>query len=187
MSRSTVRLAVGTGVAVLVIGAIPASTSASPTHSSHKKKIGDSCLVGTWRDEGGKTSTLWDGTKVPMHYHGGDVDHIKSNGHDHDNWKNAKKLTGHVNGSKLTEHIHGKNTVRFSTSGHGHKASVTEKEKGWSNGSTNKYHYRGKHVKGYLSQTGSSTVHYTCTSKKWKTYNKKGKVVGTEKRLSNKP
>lgn len=181
------------GAAALAVGSLPsvaaggAQSGRAPRAGSHHSAIGDKCLVGTWHDESGQSSTIWNGKKTPMHYKGGDVDHISSSGVDHDHWNHSKALVGHVNGSKLTEHIRGTNKQKISASGHGKKATLHIVEKGWSKNSTNKYVYQGKHYTGYLNQTGHNNERYSCSSKKLKFYNKKGKVTGTETRVSKKP
>jgi hypothetical protein len=181
------------GTAALAVGSLPAAATGGTRagHAArppaHHAAVGDKCLVGTWHDNAAKSSTIWNGKKTPMHYHGGDVDHISSSGVDHDHWNHSKAFVGHVDGSKLTEHIRGENKQTFSASGHGKKATVRIVEKGWTKSSTNKYVYQGKHYTGYLNQTGHNSVRYSCTSKTLTYYNKKGKVTGTETRTSKKP
>jgi hypothetical protein len=68
-------------------------TAAHPSASagtSHKPvpppPIGDACLVGSWRDGPRATSATYNGTKVPTHTDGGDVDHIFASGTDEDDF-----------------------------------------------------------------------------------------------------
>jgi hypothetical protein len=166
----------------LALGGLPAADGVAP-HAT-KPRIGHRCLIGTWRDGKGVSSTLWNGHKVKMRYGGGDVDHIHASGRDTDNWTHSKPFIGKVKGHKLKEVIRGHNVLHFKSIGR-HKLRTTEK--GWSKGSTNRYVYRGKHVHGYLNQHGHHTQYFRCTAKTltWKT--KKGKVVGKEFRISRKP
>jgi len=169
-------------VTVLLAMSAPAAIAGS----SRSEEAGSSipkCLVGTWHDNAGTTSTEWDGHRVTMHAGGGDVDHITAKGVDHDNWYKSKPAYGTYQGSRLKETIRGINKITFTVS----KGKIHVTEDGWNSKATNKYVYRGQHSTGYLNQTGHSTVRYRCTAKKLTYLNKKGKVTGTETRKSRKP
>jgi hypothetical protein len=169
----------------LVLAGLPATTADAALATS-SPRIGDGCLVGTWHDKAGRTSTLWQGHRVPMRAGGGDIDHIAGNGIDHDNWRKSKPIVGHYAGHRLTERIRGVHKQRLTATGHGHSGTLTIVNRGWSAHSTNTYVYRGHHSTGYLNQSGSVTVRYRCNATTLRLI-KKGKVVGTENRLSRKP
>jgi hypothetical protein len=184
MNRSFLKLSVAAlGAASLVAVGGPAAT-AVPAGAAKAPAIGDSCLIGTWHDNGGKTTTNWDGKQVTMHTRGGDIDHISASGKDHDSWATSKPLYGKVAGHKLTERIRGHNLTQIAAKPHAHRAIYTEE--GWTPKSSNRYVYRGKHSKGYLNQTGSFPTAYRCTTKTL-SFLSGGKVVSTETRLSTKP
>lgn len=147
-------------------------------------KIGDRCLVGTWRDRGGVTSTTVDKTRVRLTYHGGDVDHIHATGWDHDSWTHSKPLVGRYKGHRIEQRIRGHNLLRLRVVG-GHKLRTTEK--GWSKGSTSRYVYRGHHLTGTLPQHGHYVQRFRCTAKTLTFLTSKGKVVSTETRVSRRP
>jgi hypothetical protein len=186
MARSFVRLPIAVfGVAFLVAAGLPASTAtASVAASAKAPAVGDSCLVGTWHDNGGKTTTQWNGKTVKMRTGGGDVDHISASGIDHASWATSKVEVGKVRGHRLTERIRGHNKVRILANPHAHTVVYTEL--GWTPKSSNRYVYLGKHSKGYLNQTGKFTTHYHCSATKL-IFRSKGKAVDTETRLSTKP
>jgi hypothetical protein len=186
MRGSTLRVAsIAAGIAGLALGGLPAAHAA--THGAAKRPaIGDSCLVGTWHDNAGKTTTNWDGHTVKMHAGGGDVDHIFASGIDKDNWQSSKPIVGKYQGHKLTEQIRGHNKVRFAARPNAHPAKLTITELGWTAKSSNRFVYRGQHSTGYLNQSGTIASTYRCTSTTL-TYLMKGKVVSTETRVSTKP
>lgn len=167
---------------LLPTGAAHAATPAPvPATAQRTATTIDHCLVGTWHDNRGLSSTQWDGQKVVMHMRGGDIDHIASNGHDHDSWMHAKPEYGTYQGYRLKEVVRGHNLLVFRKTGTGRMRAT---ERGWSSGSTNRYVYRGQHSTGYLNQSGHSTVRYRCTAKKLTWLTKKGTVSGTETRIS---
>lgn len=185
MKLSALTLSLLTGsVTALVVGGLPATTAGATLTTS--PAVGDKCLIGTWHDNPGRTSTIWNGQKVPMRAGGGDVDHIAANGIDHDNWHKSKPNVGTYAGHRLTERIRGVNSQQLTATGHGHTRTLKIVELGWTSNSTNKYVYRGHHSTGYLNQTGTFKVRYRCSATTLR-YIKKGKVVGTETRLSSKP
>jgi hypothetical protein len=153
------------------------------SQTAHAASTFDTCLIGTWHDNPGLTSTIWNQRKVQMHAHGGDIDHINASGIDHDNWRPSKKIVGKAQGHKLVERIRGVNHTQWSTNGN----KLKQVEQGWSSGATNKYVYEGHHYTGYLDQTGTFHERYTCHGKKLKYFNKKGKKLGSETRISTKP
>lgn len=173
------------GITLIAVTA-PLSSAQAASRPAHVAgvSVGDSCLVGTWHDNQGFFSTLWNGQKVKLHGGGGDIDHISADGTDHDNWMHSKPSYGTYQGYRLKETVRGHNLLRF------HKVAahkLRNVELGWSSGSTNKYVYRGSHYTGYLNQSGTSASYYRCnaTTLTWTT--KKGKVLGTETRLSRTP
>ena len=170
-------LAMGTGIGVLVHNNIIKSASATG--------IGDTCLVGTWRDEGGKSSTTWDGHQVAMHGNGRDYDHISANGTDVDTWgPKAKPLYGTYHGHTLKEIIHGHNTLTIHATKPDSKLSITES--GWNSGSSNKFIYKGRTYSGYLSQHGTTYYSYECTRHKLK-LRVNNRTVEREARVSKTP
>ncbi|HEX3824082.1 MAG TPA: hypothetical protein VHV79_06435 [Mycobacteriales bacterium] len=176
-AASLVGLGAPSVFAMTAVSGAAGAASAAP-------KVGDSCLIGTWHDNASKTTTQWNGKTVKMHTKGGDIDHIRASGVDHDSWAKAKPLYGTVSGHKLTEVIRGHNLLHLLAKPHAHRVIYTED--GWTPKSTNRYVYRGDHSKGYLNQTGSYASPYRCTAKKL-TFLREGKVVDTETRLSTKP
>lgn len=169
-------LACGLMLSVPGAGATPAVAHAG----SHLP----ACLVGAWRDGHEQESTTWDGTKVRMHYSGGDVDHFFARGVDHDSWMHAKVLQGTYKGHRLTETIRGHLTEQLHRTG-ANRLRVTGGS--WSKGSTNTYVYEGQHSTGYLNAITPFTVHFRCTAKRLTYLSKKGKVTGTETRISRTP
>jgi hypothetical protein len=151
-------------------------------------KLGNSCLVGTWHDRAGLTSTQWAGNVVTLHSGGGDVDHIAANGLDTDNFAHFKPASGTYRHHRLTERVRGVNTQRLAASGHGKNATIRIIEKGWSTSSSLHLTYRGHTTKGYLNGPGvTHKLHYTCTATTLTYLGSKGKVLGTETRTSRKP
>jgi hypothetical protein len=169
-------------LAALFVAGLPAGTAGgAPTK---KPAIGDACLIGTWHDNPGRTTTTWNSQKVKMHYRGGDIDHISASGLDSDNWRHAKKAVGTAQGYKLVQQISGVNHLKFKVIRHG---VLRTTELGWAKHSKNIYHYQGQRYVGYLTQSGHHKQYYSCTAHtlSWKT--KKGKVLETETRRSKKP
>lgn len=150
-------------------------------------RIGDRCLVGTWRDHGGRTSTNWNGHKVTMHSRGGDFDHISASGVDHDSWHSSKPLVGRFQHHRITERIRGFNTLLLRTHGRPGHRSVTMSERGWSAHSRNTFVYRGKRSTGYLSQSGRVSVGFRCSLTTLTFLSRHGHVIGRETRVSFKP
>jgi len=170
-------IAIAAVVGVFVHNAMKTSATAAG--------IGDSCLVGTWRDGAGNTSTKWNGEVVAMHGGAGNVDHISAKGTDEDTWGGkAKPLYGTYKGHRLKEIIHGHNTLTIYATKTGHK--ITSTEDGWSTGSTNEFTYKGRTYSGYLSQHGTTSVTYECTAHKL-TWRYNGHTLDRETRISATP
>jgi hypothetical protein len=182
-----IRSLAAASLAIVIAGVAPIvsanGVSGATTHLQ-AAGIGDQCLVGTWHDRGGLSSTLWKDQKVVMHFKGGDIDHIFATGTDSNNWKPSKPLYGTSQGYRLKETIRGINSLKFHKIG---KGKLLVDEQGWSVNSTNKYVYRGQHSTGYLNQTGHAIQYYRCTARKLTWLTKKGKVTGTETRVSHTP
>jgi hypothetical protein len=177
-----------TGLIVAVVPAGGASAGARARAGSHPtaSAIGDNCLIGTWHADGGRATMLYRGTNVTMHLRGGDIDHISRSGIDHDNWKKSKPAVGRLHGHKLTERIRGVNRLRLSAARHHGTPTLTVTESGWSKSRSNRFVYRGKHSRGFLSSTGASQARYRCTAQRL-TLRRHGKVIERETRLSRKP
>jgi hypothetical protein len=170
------------GVVGLVVAGVPAA-QAAPAHAS-RTSVGDRCLIGTWHDNHNRTSTRMNGKRVVMHAGGGDVDHIAASGVDHDSWADSLPLVGRYLHHPLTEQVRGENTQLIHSSRKHHHLVMTVTEQGWSVHSTNRYTYRGKHFSGYLNQSGVHTYRFRCTATTLTFLGPKGKVTGTETRLS---
>jgi hypothetical protein len=176
---------VAASLAGLAIAGLPAAHAGAARPS--RTSVGDSCLVGTWHDNHGKTSTRWNGHQVAMRAGGGDVDHISASGIDHDNWAKSLPIVGTYLGHRLTEKVRGENTQLIHAHTVNHHAVITVTERGWSAKSSNRYVYRGKHSTGYLNQTGVHTYRYRCTATRLILMGPKGHVSGSETRLSTSP
>jgi hypothetical protein len=176
------------GLAGLALAGVP-SAQAGATHATHagKHSIGDSCLVGTWQDSHGRSSTRWNGHRVVMRAGGGDVDHISASGIDHDDWSKSLPLVGHYLGHKLTEKVRGHNTQLIHSLTKNHHLEMRITERGWTAHSSNRYVYRGKHSTGYLNQTGVNLIRYRCNANTLTFLGPKGHVTGHETRLSDQP
>jgi hypothetical protein len=186
MRLSSLRYSVvGLGVAGLVVAGLPAATAGAAP--SKTPAVGDRCLIGTWRDNHGVTSTKWNGHTVKMRAGGRDFDHISASGIDRDGWNSSKPLVGKLAGHRLTERVRGTNTLLFRAHRHGHVNTLVETEKGWGKHSINRYVYRGKHSTGYLNQTGTFTLQFRCSLTTLTYLGKKGRVRGTETRVSFEP
>jgi hypothetical protein len=169
----------------LAIAGLPAAGAGAAT--SGQPPIGDRCFVGTWHDNGGRTTTRWLGKTVVMHAGGGDYDHISNSGADRDGWSASKPLVGKVAGHRLKERVRGNNHLLIRVHRSGHGGTVTLTEQGWGPKSTNRYLYRGKHSKGYLNQTGTFSYGFRCTLTTLTFLGPKGHVLSTETRVSYKP
>jgi hypothetical protein len=171
------------GIAVAGVGgAGPAVAARSKTPA-----VGDRCLIGTWRDNGGISSTKWNGHRVRMRFRGNDFDHIPPSGVDRDGWDSSKGITGRYHGHPLEERIRGSNQLLLRAGGPiGHQTLVMT-EQGWTRHSTNRYLYRGQYSTGYLNQTGTRTVGFRCTLTTLTFFGPRGHRVGSETRVSFKP
>jgi hypothetical protein len=189
MARSAWRISLVAGITGLALTALPTggvTASQAAAAGSPRPAIGDRCLIGTWHDNHGVTSTLFGGRQVRMHARGGDIDHISGSGIDHDNWRKSKPVVGHLGGHKLTERIRGVNRMRLHAARKHGKRTLTVTELGWSKASTNRYVYKGKHTTGYLNPNATSILRYRCTATTL-TFRRHHTVVSTETRLSRKP
>jgi hypothetical protein len=164
-----------------------ASTSASaPASPATQPPIGDSCLVGTWKDGGYTTNANWQGTEVPMTGAGGNLDHIAASGTDHDVYDGASTLTGTYKGSTLTESIRGTSlsTIKADPTTH----TATAVSLGWTSGSTTTFLYQGQTTTGGFDKASGQSVHYSyiCTATTL-TWMSDGKMVDNETRVSATP
>jgi len=179
-------LTLAAGVASLSAASLTGAQVASAHTSAVSTLGGHSCLVGTWRDDGGLTSTTWDGHTVAMHGGAGNLDHISANGTDHDSWgSKSKPLYGKYRGHTLREVIRGRNTITIRGKAHSDKLRLTED--GWSSGSTNTYTYEGHTYSGYLNQSGTFTEYFRCTAHKLTWRSNKLIFTDAETRISRKP
>jgi hypothetical protein len=187
MARSAWRLSLLAGITGLAVVAFPLGGASGRPHArSQRPAVGDTCLIGTWHADREVSQTNYNGTMVTMRSRGGDVDHIGKSGIDRDNWKHSTPAVGRLQHHRLTERIRGVNRSRLRVARHQGKRILTITELGWSKGSSNRFVYRGKHSRGYLSQNGSTRVRYRCTATRL-TVLRHGKVVVIETRLSRKP
>jgi len=172
-------IALAAGIGVVVNDAIKSGAAGQPA------ALGDSCLVGTWRDGAGSSSTTWDGHYVALRGGGGDIDHISANGTDEDTWgARAKPLYGIYQGHTLKEILHGQNILAIHVTRPGH-LSVTES--GWSAGSTDKFIYEGRAYPASLDRRGGKNYYaYECTRHKFK-WRVKNRTVDREARISGTP
>jgi hypothetical protein len=146
--------------------------------------VGNSCLVGTWHDNGGRTTTRFEGHRVVMRARGGDIDHIAASGLDLDSWSGSKPAVGTYRGHRLVETITGQNSLGLQAKG----GTLTYTEKGWTSRSKNRYVYRGKKSKGYFNPVGMTfTTKYTCSATRLRFFGPRGRPVGSETRLSSTP
>jgi hypothetical protein len=162
-----------------------ASASVSP---SAPPAIGDSCLVGIWKDSGYTTTTNYQGTEVAMTGAGGNLDHIAASGADSDVYdgSDASALTGTYQGSQLKQVIKGTALQTIKANPKAHTAVAVGK--GWAAGATNTYYYKGQTTPGTLGKASATPVNYTysCTPAKL-TWTEDGSVVDTETRVSTTP
>jgi hypothetical protein len=177
-------------VALVAVGlpATTASAASSAVVAKHKPAaVGDRCLIGTWRDNGGTTTTRWNGHTVRMHTRGGDFDHIAASGHDRSTWADSKTLVGRFDGHRLTERVRGQNSLLLRATSSPSGGTVVEAEQGWAARSTNRYVYRGQHSRGYLNQSGDFSFAFSCSLTTLRFLTKSGKVASSETRLSFEP
>lgn len=175
-----------TGAAALALAAGPASATTPAAVAAHTT-VGSKCLIGTWVAGHGRTTTKFEGRNVVMHAGGGDVMHIAASGINHDSWMKSLPLTGRVHGHTLTEVIRGRNTQLLHAAKVGKHLELTVTERGWSQGSTNRYTYRGHHQPGYLNQIGVHTYRFACTSTTLTLMGPRGHRIGIATRTSRKP
>jgi hypothetical protein len=124
---------------------------------------GQTCLVGTWRDDGGHTSVYWHGHPVEMYGGGGAIDHISSSSQDSGVFSASMPEYGTYRGHTLKEVLRGVNnaTLRVADS-----HTLLMIEQGWSPESTNTFTYEGRRYLGYFSQSGTYTYSFQCTAHK---------------------
>jgi hypothetical protein len=174
------------------VGLAGAATSEAPSHTATPSPtakppaIGDTCLIGTWRDGGYDTPTNYNGTTVTMHGAGGNLDHISAAGVDTDVYGSGSvPLYGTYNGNTLEEIYKG--TVRQTIRADPRTHIATVVGLGWTAGSTNTYIYQGQTTAGSFDKpTGKpAKVSYTCTAATL-TWNFDG-TVDAESRVSATP
>jgi hypothetical protein len=165
-----------------------ASTSASATASpATQPAVGDSCLVGTWRDGGYTTSVTYNGTQVSMTGAGGNLDHIAASGADTDVYgSDASPLHGTYKGSTLTETMRGSVQSTIKANASTHTASAVAQ--GWTSGSTDTFLYQGQTTPGSFGKASGQAIQYTyiCTATTL-TWMSDGKLVDNETRVSTTP
>jgi hypothetical protein len=184
MRRSFVKATtVAFAAAGLIAIGLPAANARTDAPAA-PAKLANSCLVGSWHDNGGRTTTRFEGHRVVMRARGGDIDHITATGHDTDAWAGSKPAVGTFRGHRLVETITGHNSLLLSAKG----KKLTYTEKGWTAGSKNRYVYQGKKSKGYFNPFGTVfTAKYTCSATRLRFFGPKGRPVGSETRLSSTP
>jgi hypothetical protein len=179
-------------------GSLAASRSASPRASAGPSSarpkpvpkpppIGDACLVGTWRDNGGHVTTTYNGTTVPMYGGAGDVDHIAASGTDTDLYgPSTFPSYGTYGGSTLAMEIQGEQTLTIHANPGKHQ--LTAVYNGWTVSSTIRYVYQGSTTDGTFNKPSPTptTYSYRCTASTL-TWIYQGKVNDTETRQSDQP
>ena len=143
----------------------PASPSAPPSPTAKPPAIGDTCLIGTWRDGGYDTSTNYNGTAVTMHGAGGNLDHITAAGLDTDVYGSGiAPFYGTYQGNPLELIDKGTFRQTIRADPRTHIASVVAL--GWTAGSTNTYIYQGQTTTGTFGKpTGKpEKLSYSCTA-----------------------
>lgn len=174
-----------TGYLVLAPGGPSGQGGPGPAHSVGP--IGDSCLVGSWRDNGGLASTTYNGISVAMSGGGGDADHIAASGTDTDVYgPDALPRYGTYNGSTLEQELQGEEIVTLRANPHKHQ--LTAVYHGWSVGSTNRYLYQGSTSNGVFNKPNTTpvTYGYRCAATTL-TWLYQGLVHDTEARISTTP
>jgi hypothetical protein len=161
--------------------------AASPRPSASPPPVGDACLIGTWRDGAGATTTSWNHVTVPIRGGAGNVDHIRAGGADADVFDTGTApYYGTFDGSTLEVAEFGtyESTIRATPSTH--QATVTDR--GWTSGSTVTFMINGGTYAGHFNPgTGDvSTVEYRCSATKL-VWLSGGKVTNTETRVSTDP
>lgn len=173
---------------------LAASHSASPRASAKPKPkpappppVGDACLVGTWRDNGGHSTTNYNGTSVPVSGSAGNLDHIAASGTDTDVYgPNVFPEYGTYDGSTLEVEIQGEQTITIHANPRKHQ--LTAVFNGWTVSSTSKYVYQGSTTSGTFGKpdTKPVTFGYRCTAATL-TWISQGKVNDAETRVSDTP
>jgi hypothetical protein len=178
--NGAVRLTVTSGH--VLVNAVRAHVQSIVIRSADSSPL-DSCLVGTWRDAGGPSSTTWAGHQVAMHGGGGNIDHIYPSGIDRDSWSSAKPLYGTYQGHLLKEIVRGDNTLSLVNTVHRNELEIVED--GWRAGGTNTFVYEGRSSLGYFDKSGTYMGYFRCTAHTltWHT----GGSTNTETRVSRQP
>jgi hypothetical protein len=148
-----------------VSGSPRATVKPSPKAAAKPPPIGDACLVGAWRDNGGATTTTFDHTTVAVQGGAGNVDHIFPSGEDQDVWgAGAQPFYGTYNGSPLELVDRGTALSTLRATPRTHKLAITEE--GWTSGSTSTYLYNGQTDGGHFTpDAGEVTIDgYVCTA-----------------------
>jgi hypothetical protein len=161
--------------------------SAKPAPDPAPPPVGDACLVGSWRDDGGQATAIYNGTTVQMTGEAGNVDHIAASGTDTDIFgPDVLPEYGTYHGNPLEVELQGEQmlTLRANLGKH----ELTYVNMGWTVGSSSKYVYQGSTTSGTFSKpsTAPVTENYRCTATTF-TWLLHGKAVDTETRLSTRP
>jgi Protein kinase domain len=161
--------------------------SAKPAPDPAPPPVGDACLVGSWRDDGGQATAIYNGTTVRVTGEAGNVDHIAASGTDTDIFgPDAFPEYGTYNGNPLEVELQGEQMLTLRANLRKHE--LTYVNMGWTVGSSSKYVYQGSTTSGTFSKpsTAPVTENYRCTATTF-TWLLHGKAVDTETRLSTRP
>jgi len=182
------------GVPVVLVAAAIGGYLASSGGSTHTTTlpptpppVGDSCLVGTWRDSSYNDSTTWDGTTVFLTGGAGNLDHIFPSGTDEDTYGSySDPFLGTYEGSTLQVNYNGTRVSTIRAMPRTHQATITTS--GWTSGSAPTFTYQGNVSTGTFNQDASSTstVTYQCSATTL-TWLSDGTVNDTETRVSTSP
>ena len=179
---------------VLVAAAVGGYLAASSGGSTHAKTlppapppVGDSCLVGTWRDGAYEDSTTWDSTTVFLSGGAGNLDHIYPSGLDDNTYGSySQPFLGTYNGNTLQVSYTGTRVSTIRATPRTHQATVTDS--GWTSGSAPTFVYQGNTTTGTFNQNAASvaTFTYSCTATTL-TWIANGTVNNSETRVSTTP
>ena len=161
--------------------------SVKPKAAAKPPPVGDACVVGSWHDNGGHSTTTWDGTTVQVTGGTGNVDHIAASGTDTDVYgPDTFPSYGTYNGSTLEEEVQGEQLITIHVNPRNRQLSAVYH--GWTVSSTVKYVYQGSTSTGYLPKPSPTPAifGYRCTASTL-TWIYQGKVNDTETRLSDTP
>jgi hypothetical protein len=161
--------------------------STKPKPAPKPPPVGDACLVGSWSDDGGHSTTAFEGTTIAVTGGAGDVDHIAASGTDTDIYgPTTFPEYGTYEGSTVEQELQGEQVIKLHANPAKHQ--LTAVYAGWTVGSTDSYVYQGSTINGHFNPPTSTptTYTYTCTATTLK-WIYQGKVNDTETRLSNTP